>query len=708
MVAQTHFIHTPYPTPTPPHPTPPSPPTHTIILLVHSLRLCGRDYQYLYDKGVKPNAVLFAPDPSGPPGVRTMDEFVLSVPFGDYSKCKKAKIGDRMSLSFTTTRPVMMLQESNFVAIPEVMSDGKIGFPFSDGVGVMGAGIARKIRDTRGVMGGGRGAMMPGAVQVRIGGVKGMLTLKLDFPENKIGIRPSMVKFSSAHMFLDVKAIARWNQGRDEHSGGVGRELFNQLVIVLDHLGVKTEVFSQLQRQQLVKALFTKEMHRAAKANHESLRRAVETERSVRIDWRKRFNEDTLASLDTLLSFGYYEDDLLKSKGQKIELGHDELKKIVGELKHAKTKMHVYCEDTVLLMGVLDEEGYLEEGEVLVGNGKVGGVDVVISRSPCNHPGDIRKARAKAGDPKYAHLSGCLVFSAKGARPLADMMAGGDLDGDEFYVIYDQDIVTSCTPVEPCNYGSWKADAPALVVIKTAFAGPQSDTRPPAIPEQLDVLGKMLSQGNVVGRSAGAWMHKVEEHPEGVAAEDSRTLAHIHQCALDGRKHGAITNEQVSWMNQLYRSTAHSHWQRQGVAKKDAHGNKLESYESTKHMAIIHGQLQVWIANMGRCKVEKQPHGGRSDTERQNALREANRKCESSVKALSRIDKDSKKGGGHGYRDRSASVDSDGSVGGGGGGAAGGGGGGGGGGAGGGGAVCMCDNLRDCTCSWRGSEIEYD
>lgn len=63
-----------------------------------------------------------------------------------------------------------------------------------------------------------------------------------------------------------------------------------------------------------------------------------------------------------------------------------------------------------------------------------------------NHPGDIRKARAVMGHERYAHLQGCLVFSAKGKRPMADMMAGGDLDGDEFYVIYDQSIVTVSKP----------------------------------------------------------------------------------------------------------------------------------------------------------------------------------------------------------------------------------------------------------------------
>lgn len=138
----------------------------------HSLPFCGRKFQYLYDKGVKPQAVLFAPDPTGPASVQTTEQFMLSEPFGDYSECKKAKIGDRISLSFTSTTPIVVLKKSQFKAIPEVMNE--YGFPFSDGVGVMGENIMRQIMHVKGYR---RAA---GAVQVRIGGVKGMLTMSTD------------------------------------------------------------------------------------------------------------------------------------------------------------------------------------------------------------------------------------------------------------------------------------------------------------------------------------------------------------------------------------------------------------------------------------------------------------------------------------------------------------------------------------------------
>jgi hypothetical protein len=55
---------------------------------------------------------------------------------------------------------------------------------------------------------------------------------------------------------------------------------------------------------------------------------------------------------------------------------------------------------------------------------------VLICRSPCNTPGDIQKAWAVAGQEgePFVNLQHVLVFSSKGKRPLADMLAGGDLD----------------------------------------------------------------------------------------------------------------------------------------------------------------------------------------------------------------------------------------------------------------------------------------
>ena len=56
--------------------------------------------------------------------------------------------------------------------------------------------------------------------------------------------------------------------------------------------------------------------------------------------------------------------------------------------------------------------------------------DVLVTRNPCLHPGDLQKFRA-IDVPELSHLSDVIVFPTNGKRPSADLMSGGDLDGDK-------------------------------------------------------------------------------------------------------------------------------------------------------------------------------------------------------------------------------------------------------------------------------------
>lgn len=90
-----------------------------------------------------------------------------------------------------------------------------------------------------------------------------------------------------------------------------------------------------------------------------------------------------------------------------------------------------------LLFGVCDAWGVLKEGECAVkvtqdGDGQpraLHGMDVLVTRNPCLHPGDLQKFKAVARD-ELEHLVDCIVFPSCGKRPAADMLSGGDLDGD--------------------------------------------------------------------------------------------------------------------------------------------------------------------------------------------------------------------------------------------------------------------------------------
>jgi hypothetical protein len=56
--------------------------------------------------------------------------------------------------------------------------------------------------------------------------------------------------------------------------------------------------------------------------------------------------------------------------------------------------------------------------------------EVMVTRNPCLHPGDLQKFKA-VDVPEFFDLVDCIVFSTRGKRPSADLMSGGDLDGDK-------------------------------------------------------------------------------------------------------------------------------------------------------------------------------------------------------------------------------------------------------------------------------------
>jgi RNA-dependent RNA polymerase len=66
----------------------------------------------------------------------------------------------------------------------------------------------------------------------------------------------------------------------------------------------------------------------------------------------------------------------------------------------------------------------------------------IVTRNPCTHPGDIRLLKAVYKE-ELSHLFNVVVFSSKGSRPQCNKMAGGDLDGDIYFVCWDQTL-TSC------------------------------------------------------------------------------------------------------------------------------------------------------------------------------------------------------------------------------------------------------------------------
>ena len=85
---------------------------------------------------------------------------------GKFSHVPKAKLGERIRLTFFQTIPVVELSADHIFAVHEIEQNGYI---FSDGCGVTGRDISKLVQRAFGFK------HLSGAFQVRIGGFNGML-----------------------------------------------------------------------------------------------------------------------------------------------------------------------------------------------------------------------------------------------------------------------------------------------------------------------------------------------------------------------------------------------------------------------------------------------------------------------------------------------------------------------------------------------------
>jgi RNA-dependent RNA polymerase len=122
------------------------------------------------------------------------------------------------------------------------------------------------------------------------------------------------------------------------------------------------------------------------------------------------------------------------------------------------------------MFGIVDEYKVLQEGQVFVQITHESGEKIVlegpiaITKNPCRHPGDLRVLQA-VNNKSLHHLYDVLVFPQQGGRPHASEISGSDLDGDEYTVIWDPQLIPTSPNPTPYNYDSGPAPKPLNRVV---------------------------------------------------------------------------------------------------------------------------------------------------------------------------------------------------------------------------------------------------
>lgn len=378
----------------------------------------------------------------------------LLAQFGKFSKIKtSAKRAKRIGLLFSTFSQSISLNEHEYTVIDDVERNNYI---FTDGCGFMSDAFAQEIQDVRGLDG------KPCVVQVRYQGLKGVLILNQQLGDRvKVQFRKSMQKFTipdermrqTCTTFGVVKCSRPYTIGY----------LNKQITMLLADSGVKHSYLTGLQNDF-----------------HATLRELCGTEESAGYYLRIK-GEGKLVKW--LHEYGLQSQRLQR---ELKSLRAKEIKKMQKDntgdggdnanvTQNAKCKLRVLVPKSRVVFGACDPFNELEHGQCVFQPTLFDEVqfaefqtaqEVMVVRNPCYYPGDIRVLKLVKDKPQYNYLNDCIVFPTRGSRPHADESSGGDLDGDEFFVSWDQDLIPQLQwRTAPFDYSS----SSPLVVIPNAI-----------------------------------------------------------------------------------------------------------------------------------------------------------------------------------------------------------------------------------------------
>ena len=309
-------------------------------------------------------------------------------------------------------------------------------YTFTDGIGMMSAEVATNAAKAM------NWKIVPSALQMRYGGAKGVVAVDPRLPNlpghpgKHLILRDSMVKFASQSDSLE---ILKPSLLRPIH-------LNKSFIMVLDQLGVGEEVFMELLLKQLNMACESFLSEAAALKTLKGY-----TALHIPLNIKKILDNESMINV-------LREPFFRKCLGVVTN-------EMVLELK-SKARIKLPLDAGRHMLGVTDESGLLQEGQVFVQYAKFNSTftsdvkqheweilegEILVTKAPTMVTGDARKFKA-VNIPQLHHHRDVVVFAQKGERPDPDKMAGSDLDGDEYAVIWYKPLIFKGPNRDPLDY----------------------------------------------------------------------------------------------------------------------------------------------------------------------------------------------------------------------------------------------------------------
>jgi RNA-dependent RNA polymerase len=427
-------------------------------LLKFGVNVGGRKFYFLsYSSSQlkRHSCWLYSPTHDGDRAPPTADD--VRKWMGNFSGIKTvSKYGARLGQCFSDTKETLVLSSSEISRLSDVESaTGKF---FSDGVGRISESKAKEICQNLGIFDG----SVVSAFQIRFGGAKGVLSVCPDsmLSSFHIALRPSMIKFQSEHRKLEICSTSK----------KIPTFLNRQLITLLSTLGIRDEIFVEMAKDSiaLLDSLFKSRGPALSCLKQFGIGTSRRAKSVEGISMNVAFN---------LLESGFEP----KEGGFLLNLLLSFRDRCLMDIRH-RARIPVLKSATCI--GILDEFGILQENQIFL---RCTGIDtaspsrsdvlvkkkVIVGRNPSLHPGDLRILEA-VDCPQLRYLENVVVFPQYGRRPLPDQMSGGDLDGDIYFVIWDDDLIPASVD-PPASYES--APLPLEMRLEALFRPMNQDNK---------------------------------------------------------------------------------------------------------------------------------------------------------------------------------------------------------------------------------------
>jgi hypothetical protein len=298
--------------------------------------------------------------------------------------------------------------------------------------------------------------------------------------------------------------------------------LNRQFIKILEDMGVDDKFFLDLQAQEVERL----RMITNSPINASSFLKRQSIGVTIHLSW--------LISELALLDLDFRSDGFLRDV---LEMA------LLVELRLLKHKTRIPVEHGWHLHGLLDETGLLKEGQIycsvlIEGMRKIIlGENLIISRAPALHPGDVQLVEGIQPPPgsPLLNLYNCICFSSKGTRDLPSQLSGGDLDGDRYYIMWDPRARPKCT-YTPADYRRQDPIDIGRMVQRS---------------DMTDFFIKFM-ETDQLGRIAVLHRVLADQKDAGTSDPDCITLAEMHSTAVDFSKTGIPVRKEDKMKKLVY------------------------------------------------------------------------------------------------------------------------------------------------------------